>query len=59
MVEVWVNGYLYYADISNKILYIDREKKNGTPFSFLTKNELEQVEREVRFPRNKKDEVYS
>ena len=58
MVEVWVNGYQYYADVNNKILYIDREKKSGTPFSFLTKNELEQVEREVRFPRSKKTEEY-
>lgn len=58
MVEVWVNGYQYYADIKNKILYDDREKKNGTPFSFLTKNELEQVERMIRFPR-KKEPQYS
>lgn len=56
MVEVWINGSLYYADIKNKILYIDRDRTSGTPFSFLTKNEMEQLEREVRFPRSKKTE---
>lgn len=54
MVEVKVNGYTYYADIRNRILYEDRDKKKGTPFNYLTKNELEQVEKEIRFPRPKK-----
>jgi len=54
MNEVKVNGSTYYADVRNRILYEDREKTKGTPFSFLTKNELEQVERELRFPRTKK-----
>lgn len=56
MVEVKVNGYTYYADVRNRILYEDREMTKGTPFSYLTKNELEQVEHEIRFPRKKKEE---
>jgi hypothetical protein len=54
--EISINGYKYYADIINRILYTDREKKSGTPFSFLTKNEKEQMENELRFPRKKKEE---
>lgn len=56
MIEVLVNGFAYYADVRNRILYEDREKTKGTPFNYLTKNELEQVEREIRFPRKKKEE---
>lgn len=55
MNEVRINGYTYFADTNSKILYDDRNKKNGTPFSFLTKNELKQLEREIRFPRTKKE----
>jgi hypothetical protein len=56
MYEVNVNGYKWFADTQAKILYEDKEKTKGTPFSFLTKNELEQVEREIRFPRPKTSE---
>jgi hypothetical protein len=56
MIEVKVNGYTYYADVRNRILYEDKEKTKGTPFNYLTKNELEQVEKELRFPRSKKKE---
>jgi hypothetical protein len=56
MNEVKVNGFTYYADVRNRILYEDRDKKSGTPFSYLTKNELQQVEKELRFPRSKKVE---
>lgn len=56
MNEVKVNGFTYYADVRNRILYEDRDKKSGIPFSYLTKNELEQVEKELRFPRSKKKE---
>lgn len=51
MVEVWINGFKYYADITNKILYIDSDKKSGTPFNFLSKNESEQLFNQLRFPR--------
>lgn len=54
--EIKVNGFQYYADINNQILYQDKEKKSGTPFSFLTQNEKEQVEKELRFPRKKKED---
>jgi hypothetical protein len=54
MNEVTVNGFTYYADIRNRILYDDKEKTSGIPFSYLTKNELEQVQKELRFPRSKK-----
>ena len=55
MVEVMINGFTYYADVRNRILYEDREKTKGTPFNYLTKNELEQVENQLRFPRPKKN----
>jgi len=48
--EVQINGFRYYADFNNQILYTDRDKKSGTPFSFLTKNEKAQIEIELRFP---------
>lgn len=48
-VEVKINGYTYFVDVKNKIVYENREKTNGVPYSFLTKNELEQVERQLRF----------
>ena len=54
MVEVMINGFTYYADVRNRILYEDREKTKGTPFNYLTKNEQEQVENQLRFPRQKK-----
>lgn len=54
MVEVMINGFTYYADVRNRILYEDREKTKGTPFNYLTKNEQEQVENQLRFPRPKK-----
>lgn len=53
--EVKINGYTYFADINNKILYESRSKKNGTPFSFLNKNDIEQLEKGIRFPKTKKD----
>lgn len=56
MVEVSINGLVWYADSKNQILYENKEKTKGTPFSFLTKKELEQVQRELRFPRKKKEE---
>ena len=56
MVEVMINGFAYYVDIRNRILYEDREKTKGTPLNYLTKNELEQVENQLRFPRSKKIE---
>ena len=44
-----INGYTYFVDVKNKIVYENREKTNGVPYSFLTKNELEQIERQLRF----------
>ena len=49
--EVNINGFKYYADVNNQILYTDRDKKSGTPFSFLTKDENKQLQNELRFPR--------
>jgi hypothetical protein len=53
--QVNLNGFTYYADVNAQVLYNDRDKKSGTPFNFLTKNEKEQVEKELRFPRKKKE----
>lgn len=57
MVEVQINGFTWYFDIRTKILYEDRDRTKGAPISFLTKNEKEQLEKEVRFPRSKKEAV--
>ena len=53
--QVNLNGFTYYADVNAQVLYNDRDKKSGTPFHFLTKNEKEIVEHELRFPRSKKE----
>jgi ClpP class serine protease len=54
--KVNVNGFIYFADVNNQVLYTDRDKKSGTPFSFLTANEKSQIENELRFPRKEKEE---
>jgi hypothetical protein len=48
---VHINGFVWYADVNNKVLYTDREKTSGTPFSFMTKDEQRQMYDELRFPR--------
>lgn len=53
MREININGFTYYVDSNNRILYNDRDKKSGVPFSFLTKNEREQIESQLRFPQVK------
>jgi len=52
--EIHINGFKCFADINSQILYTDRDKKSGTPFSFLTSNERMQVLNELRFPRKEK-----
>jgi ClpP class serine protease len=49
--KVHVNGFIYYADVNNQVLYTDRDKKSGSPFSFLSKDENKQLQNELRFPR--------
>lgn len=49
--EVNINGFKYFADVNNQILYTDRDKKSGTPFSFLSSNEKTILQNELRFPR--------
>ena len=49
--EVHINGFKYYADVNAQILYADKEKKNGTPFNYLTVNEKTILQNELRFPR--------
>ena len=49
--EVHINGFKYYADVNAQILYTDEEKKNGTPFNYLTTNEKTILQNELRFPR--------
>ncbi|MDD4922190.1 MAG: hypothetical protein PHS30_06905 [Bacteroidales bacterium] len=48
---VHINGFTWYADINCQVLYEDRDKKSGTPFSFMTENERKQMYNELRFPR--------
>ncbi len=52
---VHINGFVWYADVNSQVLYADREKKSGSPFSFMTRNEREQMGRELRFPRKQED----
>ena len=54
--EVHINGFTYYADVNNQILYENRDKKSGSPFTFLSKNDKQQLETELRFPRKSKKE---
>ena len=49
--EIHINGFKYYADVNAQILYTDEEKKNGTPFNYLTTNEKTILQNELRFPR--------
>ncbi|MFA5366637.1 MAG: hypothetical protein WC333_02035 [Dehalococcoidia bacterium] len=53
---VHINGFVWYADINSQVLYEDSEKKSGTPFSFMARNEREQMENELRFPRRKEEQ---
>jgi hypothetical protein len=53
--KININGFTYFADINAQILYTDRNKKSGTPFSFLTNNEKSQIENELRFPSKEKE----
>jgi hypothetical protein len=48
---VHINGYVWYADCNCQVLYEDRDKTKGTPFSFMTENERKQMYNELRFPR--------
>ena len=43
--EIHINGFKYYADVNAQILYTDRDKKSGSPFTFLTANEQKQIGR--------------
>lgn len=49
--QVFINGFEFFVDTCNKILYSDREKKSGVPFNYMTKNEREQMERSLRLGR--------
>jgi hypothetical protein len=54
--KIHINGFKYYADVNARILYTDEEKKNGTPFNYLTADEKTQMENELRFPRKENEE---
>jgi hypothetical protein len=56
LIEVRVNGFTYFADPTRQVLYTDRDRKSGTPFNYLTKEEQRQVDNEIRFPRQKTEE---
>lgn len=51
--QVFINGFEYFADMCNRILYNDREKNSGVPFSYMTENERQQLERSLRIGRPK------
>lgn len=47
-VEVKINGYTYYADLKDHVLYEDKEKQNCVTFLFLTENEKKQLNESLR-----------
>ena len=44
MERVIINGFEYFVCSADKMLYLDKNKKNGTPLKFLTPNEWKQAE---------------
>jgi hypothetical protein len=54
--EIHINGFKFYADVNAQILYTDRDKKSGSPFSFLSTNEKSILQNELRFPRKETEE---
>ena len=51
--EVKINGYTWYVDLSKRYIFEDKDCKKGTSFSFLTKDELKQLNDYINYPRNK------
>ena len=49
--EVRINGFVYYADLNKRVLYVDKERTSYTQFSFLTSNERSQLMNEIFYPR--------
>ncbi len=54
--EIQINGFTYYADPNRQVLYADRDRKSGTPFQYLSKDEMRQVDNALRFPKVKTEE---
>lgn len=50
MTTVHINGFVYYFDRVTRIVYEDRERTKGVPYSYLTQNEKDQLDKELRFP---------
>lgn len=45
MVEVWINGFKYFADDRSQTLYLNENKQGGnTSYRYLTANERMQLE---------------
>lgn len=51
--QVFINGFEYFADLCSNILYNDREKNSGVPFSYMSNSEREQLERSLRLGKPK------
>lgn len=49
--KVYVNGFVWYADFGNKMLYEDLNKTSGTSFKHLTNNEIRQINDCKNYPR--------
>lgn len=43
MEKVMINGFEYFVCSADKMLYLDKDKKSGTPLKFLTPNENKQI----------------
>ena len=59
MIEVTLNGNLWFVDVKSQIAYEDLSRKKGIPISYMSENEQETIKRAIRFPRSKKtvDEI--
>jgi len=51
LILVHINGYIYYADLSKRVLYEDKRGVNGVSFKYLTPNEYSQMMNEIKYPR--------
>jgi hypothetical protein len=47
--KVWINGWEWWVDPVSRETFKTEQSEIGISFKFLTKNEMEQVENQLRF----------
>lgn len=51
MNKVWINGFEWWADTTNRMLYENADKSGGcSNFKNLTPNELNQLNNFIKYP---------